>query len=178
MGAQICTDDLPYKFLIPVFRFFMPVTCRSTCMNANSMSGYLHNFLARMRVRKQKKRKTAIVKKKGWKKENHLGKNKYQDGGAGAGGGHGATNACLTNRRKRILRQTREITGMAKLRGSLGLVGFSGTSSIILGGVIKKKKKTENITLVSIKICMGSAEIVFHYLLYPPSTTTTIITLP
>jgi len=27
MGGQTRTDNLPYKLLIPVFGFFMPVTC-------------------------------------------------------------------------------------------------------------------------------------------------------
>ena len=27
MGGQIRTDNLPYKIFIPVFGFFMPVTC-------------------------------------------------------------------------------------------------------------------------------------------------------
>jgi len=37
MGGQTRTDILPYKFLIPVFGFFMPVTCTDDLFeNGNS----------------------------------------------------------------------------------------------------------------------------------------------
>ena len=36
MGAQIRTDNLPYKILIPVFRFYVPGTCSIQITSAQS----------------------------------------------------------------------------------------------------------------------------------------------
>jgi len=41
MGAQIRTDNLPYKILIPVFRFYMPGTCSSKRTDPHALqAGY------------------------------------------------------------------------------------------------------------------------------------------
>ena len=39
MGGQIPTDNLPYKIFIPVFGFYMPVTCRRGALQLNVRYG-------------------------------------------------------------------------------------------------------------------------------------------